>query len=606
MTPKIITLPKQVVILLLASFYILAFIITPYWRILESTPEVFLILALSIVIGAVWVAFSGDDLQIRVDTTAWKFSFIPLAVLTVLNLKPLTSVIPWRGDEDYFISNTLALVLTLSTKWPIFLFTSLFLLIYLAWRKTRWTLPAGILILVGLIFFMWVENPFVEIKETVLFRYPYVNYWFFAILPKLALTMRLEPYYEIFFRVIPFIASFALVWICQLNFLPPEKPVDLLWGCAVATIPLVFYYSSILYLELPAIVLMTLVCFNIQSLFSDDFPKLKQNPSWYALILIGFIKETTVIFLLGFVFWRLVAFWKKRRTASAQTESLGQSLVPEIKIALATLLPAVLYLFLRSFQTRNRSFSPDLMNLADPQVLSAIGKFLVDPFGPFLILFLAGSFLLLLKKQYLVFGFFASLFLVYPIFFALDAAGYAGYSRFNLYILPPVLAASGILIRELINKKRILSIILSGAVIGVNLWMSPINWDGTKKPLWGVYMADTAEHYYPYREALEWLETNHRDDRILFTGMYYPYISFAFYFSKLEWEPSHEIVLTEKTEEYRAALSESLAVADAGNFDVVLYQVAGNEIPQIDAAHGFAEEKIFTNDAHTLVVYSRK
>jgi hypothetical protein len=453
--------------------------------------------------------------------------------------------------------------------------------------------------------FIGLENPFVEIKESILFRYPYINYWFFALLPRLALTLSAEPYYEILFRVIPFIASVALVCICQIYFLRPEKPLDLLWGCAVATIPLVFYYSSILYLEQSAIVLMTLVCFNIKDLFHEDFTKLKQNPFWYALILIGFIKETTIMFLLGVVFWRFVAFLIRRRTESANVESFRRGLIQEIKIALATLLPAVLYLFLRSFQTRNRAFSPDIANLARPDILRAIGQSFIDQMGLFLILFLAGSFLLLRKKEYLVFSFFASLFLVYPLFFALDAAGYAGYSRFNLYSLPPVLATAGILIRELADKRRLFSLGLAAGLIFVNLWMSPINWDGTKEPLWGVYMADTAEHYYPYREAMEWLKTNHENDRILFTGMYYPYISFAFYFGKLDWTPNHEIVLTEKTEDYGALLSEALMKANADDFDVILYQIAGDQIPQIVDAQNFVQEKIFRNDAHTLVVYYR-
>lgn len=605
MTSTSVTIPKRVVVVLLAAFYTLAFIITPYWRILESTPEITLVLALTIFMGVIWLVFSAGDLQVKLDTTHWRFLLTLLVISILLNFKPLTSVIPWRGDEDYFISNSLSLASITSTKWLLVLLTSFFLLIYSAWRKTGWTIPVGILILLGVIFFIWVENPFAGIKESILFRYPYVNYWFFAFLPKLALTLRAEPYYELLFRVMPFLASFALVWICQIYLRRPEKPVDLLWGCAVVTIPLIYYYSSILYLELPAVVLMVLVCFNIKNLFYDDFPKLKQNPSWYALILIGFIKETTIIFLLGFVFWRFISFLMQRRTASARTVSLGHGLIQEVKIALATLLPAVLYLFLRNFQTRNRSFSPDVVSLASPDVLHAIGQSLIDQMGVFLLLFLAGSLLLLLKREYLVLGFFASLFLAYPLFFALDAAGYAGYSRFNLYILPPVLAAAGILIRELTDKKRLFSIVLAAVLISVNLWMSPVNWDGTKKPLWGVYMADTAEHYYPYREALEWLKANHEHDRILFTGMYYPYISFAFYFGKLDWQPNHEIVLTEKTEDYKALLSEALAKAHADNFDVVLYQVAGNQIPQVANSHNFVQEKIFENEAHTLVVYYR-
>ena len=383
----------------------------------------------------------------------------------------------------------------------------------------------------------------------------------------------------------------------------PTKLIDLLWGCAIITLPLVYYYSSILYIELPAIVLMTVVCFNLQSLLQDDFTKLQQNPAWYALILIGFIKETTILFLLCFVFWRLIAFLKRQ---IADSKFKGPDFLQEVKVALAVLLPAILYLFLRSFQTRNRSFSPDLGNLVNPDVLRAIGQSLIDQMGLFLILFLVGSFLLLLKKEYLVFGFFVSIFLFYPFFFAVDVARaqYAGYSRFNLYILPPVLVASGVFIGELTAKKKMLSLVLAGMLILVNLWMSPINLDGTKKPLWGVYLADTSEHYYPYRKALEWLKTNHPSDRILFTGMHYPYISFAFYFSKLHWEPDHEIRLTQKTDDQTAAISEALAQAEAANFDVVLYQIAGNEIPQIADSHNFVEEKIIKNDAHTLIIFS--
>ncbi|MGZ9223583.1 MAG: hypothetical protein ACXW4Q_15870, partial [Anaerolineales bacterium] len=83
----------------------------------------------------------------------------------------------------------------------------------------------------------------------------------------------------------------------------------------------------------------------------------------------------------------------------------------------------------------------------------------------------------------------------------------------------------------------------------------------------------------------------------------YPYIPFAFYFSKLDWQPNHEIVLTEKTEDQQASLSEALAKADADNFEIVLYQVAGDEIPQVADFYGFVEGKIFRNDAHTLIVY---
>ena len=91
----------------------------------------------------------------------------------------------------------------------------------------------------------------------------------------------------------------------------------------------------------------------------------------------------------------------------------------------------------------------------------------------------------------------------------------------------------------------------------------------------------------------------------MFTGMRYPYIAFAFYFSKFDWEPKHEIALTEKTEDQNATIVQALAKADADNFNVVLYQLAGNDVPQIAVSHNFVEEKVFKNDAHTLIVYYR-
>jgi hypothetical protein len=87
--------------------------------------------------------------------------------------------------------------------------------------------------------------------------------------------------------------------------------------------------------------------------------------------------------------------------------------------------------------------------------------------------------------------------------------------------------------------------------------------------------------------------------------MHYPYISFAFYFRKLGWAPDHEIILVENTEHQTALISEALAKANADNFEVILYQLTGDEPPQIPDSHGFVEEKIFRNDAHTLIVYSR-
>ena len=605
MTSKTILLPKMAGTVLLAFIFVLAFLITPYWRRAETTLLIIFILALTIVVGIVWLLVSASELEITIDFIYWPFFLILLSILVLINIRPLFSVIPWRGDEDYHIENTLLLVSQISTKWLLACFGILLALFYAAWRKTSWMVIPGLLVLSGIIVTFFINNPLEGVSDSALFRYPYLNYWFFAILPKLALTLHLNPYQEILFRPVPFMAGVALVWACQMHFLPPQKVSDILWGCAVATIPLLFYYSSILYLELPAVFLMVIVCINIKSLLLDDFIQIKQKPFWYALILIGFIKETAALFLLCFVGWRILGRLIKAGNKYGRIKFPIDDLVQEFQMALAVLLPAMLYLFLRSFQTKNRSFSPELSSLANPAVLQALGQSLLEQMGFFLLLFLAGCIILLLRREYLVLGFLASLFLLYPLFFALDTERYAGYSRFNLFILAPILAASGWAAWEVLKRNRVMGLILAGIIIIGNLWASPVNWDGTKKPFWGNTIADTSEHYYPYDQALRWLKENHRKDRILFTGMYYPYRSFSFYFSQLDWKPDGKTLLTDKSSSQADSLQEAFAKADAENFDVVLYQITAGETLQTENSFGFEQEKIFQNDAHMLIAFSK-
>jgi hypothetical protein len=77
------------------------------------------------------------------------------------------------------------------------------------------------------------------------------------------------------------------------------------------SIPLVFYYSSIFYLELPAVCLMFVVCLRIDHLLHSDFNEIRNDPAWYALLLLGFIKETTLPFLIVFVIFRFAILFLK-------------------------------------------------------------------------------------------------------------------------------------------------------------------------------------------------------------------------------------------------------------------------------------------------------
>jgi len=608
MASKSILLPKMCIIVLLAGVYSLGFIVTPYWMRTKSTPEMIFILALTLGIGAIWSFLSAKDLEVRLEPlNAWQV-LILLAGMVVLNFKTLTIDIPWRGDEGIHITRTLALTSNISIIWVLGFIVVILSTAMLAWKKSKWSIILGIPAIVGVISFNIVKNPLAGISSSILMRYPFINYWFYAIIPSLAMAIKVNPYQEVFFRMAPFLSTFVLVWIFQRELCRSKPILNLLWGLAVASIPLVYYYSSILYIEMPAIVLMLIVCFNIRSLLKDNFQTIKQNPAWYALILTGFIKETTIPFLVCFVGWRLIAGAVQGRISLKSIKTSLRSLEDELFIAVCLLLPVSFYLFLRgTLSQQTRWFSISLANLIKPIVYSTLLRSFYDQLGlPFLLLFFAGCICLLWKKEFLQAGFFLLLFVLYPAFFAVDTLIYTGYSRFNLFIIPPVLAGAWILIKRLMENRKIIGTISACAILAINLWTSPVYIDGTRKPLWGNYLTDTSEHYYPYREALTWLKTQHGNEPIMFAGMYYSY-PFVFYFDQLDWTPLTTVSYTNYIDSNSLSLSRALVQAEDDNINIILFQVLGNEKPQtIASGQLFRVEKIFQNDAHILIVYHRK
>ena len=381
---------------------------------------------------------------------------------------------------------------------------------------------------------------------------------------------------------------------------------------------------------------MLVVCLRIKVLLWADFESIKREHAWYALIMLGLIKETVIVFLACFFVCRLVCRWLSRERKISLREVMRFLFdKQELEVFYSIFLPILLYLGLRSVLVTSRGFRPDLIGLLNPSIYRAIGQSFVEQYGPFLILFMAGCILLLLGKEFSSLNFILVVFIATPLFFSVDSSGdHAGYSRFNLYILPVILtAALGIL--KNVRLGKIMGIIVACVVIGGNLLLSPVYTNGIKKPFWGNYLLDTSDHYYPYRQALVWLKENHGQERIFFTGMNYGYY-FDFYFNQLNWKPSYKfdqnLISGDYHEDFAMyfddsewapkrkidrwlnnsnesiILSQALERAKKGGYDVVLYHVLGREIPHLlerDSGQ-FLLAKVFQNQAHALLVYVRK
>jgi hypothetical protein len=623
MRPTTIYLPRQFVVAALAIVYTVAFVASPYWNLAHGRITRAALLALTLTLGVIWSTCAAGELRLSVRPDSAIFFAALCAGVLLLNLGPITSVIPWHGDEDGHIRRTLDLLQRIPLSWILASGTLAILLLIAAWRRSAWALVIGALLLPAAILFGWRGGAFLP-TDTGILRYPQLNYLMLMLIPKVA-GLVVGPYHEVLYRVIPLLAMSAVAWTFHGGLSGPRDPNAWLWHFGIATIPLVFYYSSILYLEPIVVFLMVLVCLRTEDLLKTDFRQTREIPAWYALVLIGFFKDVTVGFLLCFMFCRLVR--------QVRIGPLWKVIAGELRLLTATFLPIGFYLALRGTLSASRIFEPVPAALLNLQVYRAIGQSFFEQFGLILALSAAGSILLARRRRYFSLLFFGLVFLTQISMYALDYGGvYAGYSRFNLLVLPVVLASAHITLEEIAPRMRAAAAVAPAVLIAANLVMSPVNLDGTKAPYWGNYLIDTSEQYYPFREVLSWLKLAHRDDAILFAKMDRSYY-FDFYFQQLQWEPHFEVSGAEWTSglqpwfmhfegwDWRprpnlqeiliqgepqgeaSRVSSAIAFARDHGLQIVVYQVLGTEIPPVTQMNGFRLEKVIQNQAHALMVF---
>lgn len=612
--PSVFTIPKSAIIAGLISVFFLSYIIIPYWDLPGNLKIDLIIREITLVLGILWGVLAAEKVNLGLSKSNIKYFLFSLLIILSFNLLPLISVIPWRGDEDLHIQRTLYILSSLPQYvMPIGALIWV-LVIYLSWHKPKWAIFVGAMLL----FFMVTSSPqFNEIEYVSnLARYPYISYWFFAFVISIVKPLLGNPFHEVLFRIIPFLSVVALAWTYQRVLPGKQRFSNFVWGIAIALIPSVYYYTSILYLEMPIVLLMTIVCLRIEKLLTLDFSDLKQDPGWYALILVGFLKETTLPFMFCFILIRTaIKFGAKAihaRSKILKSDSLPdevlkpglKSIQEEVIVYFLLLLPVVYYLLFR-LRFNEREYQLTLANLVDPSVYPVIFRALFEQFGAWIVLFIAGCVVLTLKKKFSSLLFYCFLFFGYILFFTLDQKIYVGYSRFYLFLLPPLLAGASMLIKYVIEKRKQFNYVLVALVVISSLLLSPVQRDGTKVPYWGNYFFDTSEHYYPVDEALKYLKENDPEGAVLFAGLYFRYFD-AFYYFKYNWWPdiSEKLLSDIHNQDDQLNLSAALSKAEADGFDNVLFFVLQNDVPQVPVNSRYKQKMVFSNLSHILVLYS--
>ena len=592
-------LPHALTFALASLVFQLAFLISPYWRLAPTTGSRLGLAALTTLVGVAWAYLATGSLEFRLPISDLVALLTVLGAMLVLNLLALMSVVPWRGDEDFHlpvVQNLILLIGRLGIRATLLLMVLLFYCFF-AYRSARVT-PTLVVATLGLAAGEVLAVRPIPWDLEELARYPYVLKWVSA---AVALPFRPRfpggsPLAEASLRLVPFLGAVGAVWCGVRQLEGPHAGVRLLHAVTLATIPIVFYYSSIYYLEIPIVFLMTAVSFAVPELLTLDAVVLRSHPAWYALILIGFLKETTLVFLLVFLLCRLGALYGGMlRTARLQ-------LWGECRVAFSVLAPLLTYLLYRlAFAAESRTFRPALSHLIDGALLNTLGLALLKQLGVVGLVFVLGFVLIVAKGEFRMAAFLAAVIGGTLAWNLIDVREFVGYSRFNLFLVPPVIVGAHRIFETLLHRSIAVGAGLMILAAGLNLVISPVNMDGTKKPLWGDPGVDTSDHYYPYREAFRWLAEHRLRDKIIVAGLYYPY-HMEFY---APWALKREVIICERGMPEHQVLEAALAKGNREGYPLVLYHVLGTAPPRASNMHGYVLDRVFSNSAHELALYAK-
>gem|GEM_PF-5791788 len=577
-----IAVSKGTIYTFLFMCFHLAYILTPYWKFAPTLRLSLFFLIFSVLSGSLWAYWCSDGVIIRLSRTGAMQAVVCIIVLFLLNFRALISEFEWSGDEEYHILGSMLLANRLKR-----FIIALAFLYCIAWivfnRISHKNLSAffAISTLVVVIPSLWFDIS--DLRRDWMIRYPVLGRYAFAV-PVVVVCRFFRQTPEFFFRVIPLLST-AVLGFCTARSLRDTHPIGrLLLAFCIATVPLVYYYSSILYLEMPAVALLTIAWLDAPALLSLPLSNVRTRGTWYALLLVGFIKETTVAVIAAFIMCRyIVRFFYGRQKVTART------LKEEIFFGAALIFPLVVYLWYRHFYGNPRPLMMQWENFVNPDSYRTLCASYPAQFGLMGMTGLAGIGAMIAKKKYGYAALCCTAWLADASLHLLDDRQYLGYGRFNLFMVPMACAATIFLFNSMNRMLRYVAIGVWAALIPQQMRLSGVHADGSRR------------HTYPYRAAMRWIGENNTCQRLRFTGMDYRY-DLIWYYTPAEVHV--DASLTDMTLDERTAIETALCDAARAGFSCVLYQLRHRSLPDSLRLNGFRVNKIFSNAENSLVLFT--
>jgi len=558
------------------GLYSLAFIIPPYWNVASSPQLKLFILVFLLIASAILSFYTASIIKIDCRLRDIPSLLLLTALLYAVNYIPLHGEIPWRGDEYYHIKVILDL-----------------------WQSIQSNFSG-----------LNSSEILTTLSQEAL-RYPFLQRW-------IGLLFVFPNFYQdiALYRIVPFLSTILLSWFLTLKIREKvqSKIVSLVFSFLIVTTPLIFFYSSLLYLDMPSVLLMTICVFDIKNIITKEYEKLVTSPVWYFLLLISFLKETNLLFLLLVLVLR--SSYLLYKNISLRKRILP-TVIQEIKTWILLLSPVLIYLFFRHFSNYNWH-SAKIDKIFDLPNYGIMVFSWLNQLGFFAILSFLGFLFLIKQRKWFILSV-LSVLTVPTVWFSITDTikyiNYIGYSRWNLYLLPMFLYLTNAVVKEL--KTRSL-IFLCFLLFASNIYLLPFHLDGVRLPNWGSPKTDTNEYTYPYEKAILWLAANKPSKSILIFGHYHWYDGFRFYGPKYHFNPKiyqyqfgierfdarSELSMLEN---FFQDFSENTSFGEFAQVDTLLYHTVNNIPLDQTKIYGnrFKIVKKIENSEHSLYIFAK-
>jgi hypothetical protein len=267
-------------------------------------------------------------------------------------------------------------------------------------------------------------------------------------------------------------------------------PVRFLAAAVVATVPAMLHFGSLLYIELPFVLLALAALVAAPA----DRGPLPDAIVWLALVLLPLAKETMLPLVVVLVGHRFVL--ALREPGDARARWLGAS-----RAAVMGAVPLAFAVMMKTPVSKvSHPYSPAPSHLVDPLYWATTARALAEQQPALLALALPGP-VLAWRRGRAEAALLALASLAASLgFLALDEQRYWGYARFELLLFPGLAALALETVRALPARA---SAPLLAVALAANLVIVPFAPDGSRRAWFGARLYPYTDLAYPWSDALE-------------------------------------------------------------------------------------------------------